>query len=99
VHIWTALPNAREGYRSGTSFAVPFATAVLALQPQEVLAAPKQELLRHVKTVSLGATSQYAGYGLLQAPATCSGTIEEVSYHTSTSAVPARAGEPADLPR
>jgi hypothetical protein len=85
VRIWTALPNARAGYQSGTSFAVPFATAVLALQPQNVLSAPKQDLLRHVQTVGLGATRADSGYRLLQAPANCPGIIDR----TSTSAAPA----------
>jgi minor extracellular protease Epr len=35
VKIWTALPNAKEGYQSGTSFAAPYVTAIAAaLYPQ-----------------------------------------------------------------
>jgi hypothetical protein len=30
VEVWTALPDGRAGYRSGTSFAAPFATALIA---------------------------------------------------------------------
>jgi hypothetical protein len=30
VRIWTALPDAKEGYQSGTSFAVPYVTAMSA---------------------------------------------------------------------
>ncbi len=73
VHIWTAVPESREGYRSGTSFAAPFATALLAIQQPAVLRLPKEALLDHVKTVALGAGShnQTYGRGLLQAPAEC----------------------------
>ena len=31
VEVWTALPNRREGPQTGTSFAVPFVTSVVAL--------------------------------------------------------------------
>ncbi len=31
VHIWTALPDNKEGMLSGTSFAVPFVTAITAV--------------------------------------------------------------------
>jgi hypothetical protein len=87
VRIWTALPGAREGYRSGTSFAVPFATAVLALQAEEAFSRPKQDLLAHVKTVSLGAPgwNPIYGRGLLQAPVACPAAGKEVSSRTSSS--------------
>ena len=73
VHIWTAVPETREGYRSGTSFAAPFATALLAIQQPAVLRLPKEGLLDHVKTVTLGAGNHNPTYGrgLLQAPAEC----------------------------
>ena len=73
VNIWTALPNSQEGYQSGTSFAVPFMTAMLALQPPEALSLPKNELLGRVMTVRLedGSISRTYGRGLLQAPNEC----------------------------
>lgn len=82
VAIWTAAPNAREGYRTGTSFATPFATAVLALQRADVLYAPKNELLARVKTVTLGKEGRNPiyGRGLLQAPSNCPSAAESVSY-------------------
>ncbi len=30
VRVWTALPNNKEGAQSGTSFAAPFVTAIVA---------------------------------------------------------------------
>ncbi len=73
VRIWTAMPEAREGYRTGTSFAAPFVTAVLALQRPDVMAAPKDELLDHMNVVKLGSQERgpVYGRGLLQAPAEC----------------------------
>ena len=75
VRIWTALPDAREGYRTGTSFATPFATAVLALQQPDLMYEPKDELLDHLNPVRLGAEQRdpIYGRGLLQAPGECSG--------------------------
>jgi hypothetical protein len=75
VRIWTALPNGREGYRTGTSFATPFATAVLALQQPTLMYEPKDELLDHLNLVRLGVGQHdpVYGRGLLQAPAECSG--------------------------
>ena len=75
VRIWTALPDAREGYRTGTSFATPFATAVLALQQPDLMYESKDELLDHLNLVRLGADQHdpIFGRGLLQAPAECSG--------------------------
>lgn len=75
VHIWTAAPGARGGYRTGTSFATPFATAILALQLPDSLSAAKEELLDRMKTVELGPMGRdpIYGRGLLQAPEECSG--------------------------
>ncbi len=76
VQIWTAVPKAREGYRSGTSFAAPFATAVLALQPPETWGTPKDTQLDRLQFVHLGkekGRNTVFGRGLIQAPAACSG--------------------------
>ena len=78
VRIWTAVPKVREGYRSGTSFAVPFATAVLALQSPETWGASKDTQLDHLKFVHLGKNKgrdTVFGRGLIQAPAACSGSV------------------------
>ena len=73
VRIWTALPDGREGYRTGTSFAAPFATAVLALQRPQIISEPEDELLDNLNTIPLGIGERNPiyGRGLLQAPGEC----------------------------
>jgi Subtilase family len=73
VDIWTAWPDAREGYRSGTSFASPFVTAVLAILPPDTLKRPKESLFGQLRTADLGQPGRdpVYGRGLLQAPASC----------------------------
>jgi subtilisin family serine protease len=75
VHIWTALPKSKAGYMSGTSFAAPFVTAMLAIQSQETLRLPTDDLLDQVQTVTLDTRgrSETYGRGLLQAPGECPG--------------------------
>jgi hypothetical protein len=92
VDVWTAVPDAREGYRSGTSFAVPFATALLAIQQQGALHLPKDQLLDYLKTVTLGAPGPDPTYGrgLLQAPAECPATVATVAERASIRGVAAR---------
>jgi hypothetical protein len=90
VEVWTAMPGSRAGYRSGTSFATPFATAVLALQPREVLAEPKDALLAHVRTISPGqaARNPVYGRGVLLAPSECPHGAAAAVYQTSTTRAP-----------
>jgi hypothetical protein len=91
VGIWTAMPEIRNGYRTGTSFAAPFATAVLALQSPDLMYAPKDELLDHVNIVRLGskALDPIYGRGLLQAPSECSSAKASASnLAPATSAIP-----------
>ena len=89
VGIWTAAPNSREAYRTGTSFATPFATAVLALQRPDVLYTPKDKLLDRVKTVGLGPPGRNPiyGRGLLQAPSECPNAAESISYSAPVGAL------------
>ena len=81
VDIWTAWPEAREGYRSGTSFAAPFVTGVLAVYPPDVLRASKDSLLERVNVTDLGPPGRDSiyGRGLLQAPPSCQGNASEVA--------------------
>lgn len=83
VDIWAAIPDAREGYRSGTSFAAPFATAVLAILPRDTARLPKDALLDRMKSATPSAVSgpnpAYGG-GLLQAPRICRTQNEEMTY-------------------
>jgi subtilisin family serine protease len=82
VDVWTALPGRREGPQTGTSFAVPFVTAVVAVaggatgQPadDDPLAAKARALAAIAKGVrSLGQRDRNPtfGAGLVQAPAPC----------------------------
>jgi hypothetical protein len=74
VDIWTALPNRQEGYQTGTSFAVPYVTALAAtlLAPGEQ--AMKPDILKRLKLVDLGPTGRDPIYGLgaPEAPIACS---------------------------
>jgi subtilisin family serine protease len=81
VDIWTAWPDAREGYRSGTSFAAPFVTGVLAVYPPDVLRSSKEALLERVAVTDLGPPGRDSiyGRGLLQAPPSCQGNASEVA--------------------
>jgi hypothetical protein len=92
VDIWTAVPDSREGYRSGTSFAVPFATALLAIQQQNIQHLPKEQLLDHVEAVRLGAPGADSTYGrgLLQAPSQCPASVATVAKGSPILGVVAR---------
>jgi hypothetical protein len=73
VDIWTAVPQAREGLQTGTSFAVPYVTAMLASAYKEAPRKSKSELLSLLRTNDLGAqgTDRTYGRGLLLAPTDC----------------------------
>jgi subtilisin family serine protease len=80
VDVWTALPNRREGSQSGTSFAVPFATSMVAVSYHPDLRAstdplaPKMHALavlqKSIKTLG-GGRNETFGAGLVQAPSHC----------------------------
>ena len=74
VNIWTALANALEGYQSGTSFAAPHVTAILAAVQGRVRDKSKEGYLRAVSTRDLGPPGRdnIYGRGLALAPAACS---------------------------
>ncbi len=84
VDIWTAVPGAREGYHSGTSFAAPFVTGVLAVLPREKLSAPKEEIFTGLSFLDLGAPGRdpVYGRGLLIAPPTCAAPNDNVASAT-----------------
>jgi hypothetical protein len=81
VDVWTAMPGHKEGPQTGTSFATPFVTAVVAaiygsLPPWKRGADPKlikAEMLKRMAIKDLGPPGRDAvyGHGLLQAPAGC----------------------------
>jgi subtilisin family serine protease len=80
VRIWTALPNNREGALSGTSFAAPFVTAIVAaiykqtLLPQISDPSHSRALealtLAHLSTANL-VRDEKVGLGLVRAPSGC----------------------------
>jgi hypothetical protein len=72
VAIWTAVPGG-EGYLSGTSFAVPFVTAVIATLAGQMAARDKQTLLAALDYKDLGPPGRdpIFGRGLILAPRRC----------------------------
>lgn len=75
VSIFTALPDGKVGFHSGTSFATPYVTATLAALYRQLPRGTKEEALRHVATKDLGAPGRdpIYGAGLLVAPSACAG--------------------------
>ena len=73
VNIWTAMPGGRAGYHSGTSFASPHVTAILAVEPRETLQQDKADLLDGLPVIDLGQHGRdpVYGRGLLLAPSEC----------------------------
>jgi hypothetical protein len=73
VDVWTALPGGKSGYHSGTSFAVPYVTAVLAAVYRSLPAKSKASFLEHATVTDLGAPGRdpIYGRGLILAPANC----------------------------
>ncbi len=73
VDIWTALPGSKAGYQSGTSFAVPYVTAVIASIYKQYGPMSKEQILRHITTRDLGAPGRdrVYGRGLVLAPRRC----------------------------
>jgi hypothetical protein len=81
VDIWTAVPGARQGFHSGTSFAAPHVTAIVALLPRDGLTGNKNDLLDSLPVVHLGPQGRNPVYGrgLLVAPSFCSPPSESVA--------------------
>jgi subtilisin family serine protease len=76
VDIWTALPDGRQGYQTGTSFAAPYMTAVVAsLYRSLPLRKTKEAILERVPVQDLGppGRDRIYGRGLVQAPTECGG--------------------------
>jgi subtilisin family serine protease len=85
VGIWTAIPNVMEGYQSGTSFAVPHVTAILAAAHGQVADKSKQGFLRALTIRDLGPAGRdpIYGRGLVTAPSTCSTGGEPSGWATN----------------
>jgi hypothetical protein len=73
VGVWTAMPGSREGPMTGTSFAVPYVTAMVASVHAAAPRKSKHELLSLLATRDLGPDGQdpIYGRGLLLAPSSC----------------------------
>ncbi|HXF53253.1 MAG TPA: S8 family serine peptidase [Hyphomicrobiaceae bacterium] len=80
VRIWTALAKDRQDYVSGTSFAAPYVTAIVATLAGQGLTR-KEALLERLETKDLGPAGrdQIYGRGLLLAPASCAPTRTPVA--------------------
>jgi subtilisin family serine protease len=73
VGIWTAIPGMLEGYQSGTSFAAPHVTAILAAIRGRINDKSKDEVLKAVEIRDLGQVGRdrIYGRGLAMAPKGC----------------------------
>lgn len=77
VKIWTALRDNREGYQSGTSFATPHVTALLAtIYKSHANERTLDQLMNYLPVQDLGAQGRdpIYGRGLVMAPPDCRGS-------------------------
>lgn len=102
VGIWTAVPGAKEGAYSGTSFAAPYVTAILATIYRSSQRHQKTDLLAQLEIRDLGTPGRdpIYGRGLLVAPNSCqpdAATPDATTVAQTTARMP---GKPAasDLP-
>ena len=96
VDVWTAVPGAKESYQSGTSFAVPFATALLATIYDDAQTKTKDGLLSKLAYNDLGPPGRdpVFGRGLILAPPRCGPQPREIAPEVSMVRAPANAGPP-----
>lgn len=102
VDVLTALPKAQQGYRTGTSFAVPFVTAIAAtrvgqLGPEPVaLGGVGSQLVKTLDVRDLGPPGRdpIYGAGLALAPDTCAPGEDAVAAARSGPSSPAIAPPP-----
>lgn len=73
VDIWTAMPGKQQGLQTGTSFAVPFATAIVAVMHSSLPGTDRATVLNSLKTMDLGRKGKdpIYGTGLIKAPSSC----------------------------
>ncbi len=83
VDILTALPDAKQGYRTGTSFAVPFVTAILAAEVGAIGQSGRRpaDPLDYVPKQDLGPPGRdpIYGAGLALAPSRCGARSDAVA--------------------
>jgi subtilisin family serine protease len=99
VDIWSAVPGAREGYHTGTSFAAPYVTAMLATIYNQTHVRQKQNLLDQLTVIDLGPKGRdpIYGRGLMVTPASCSNFGRAVAQDGGRTA-PAPATPPSPSP-
>ena len=97
VEIWTALPGVLEGYQSGTSFAAPHVTAILAAVHGRVQDKSKEGFLKALAIRDLGQAGRdrVYGRGLVLAPIACSPGDEPSGWITDVVRAPALLSPPA----
>ncbi len=95
VDIWTAVPGGKEGFQTGTSFAVPYATSAVAAVYSSLPKKTKEAVLAALPMRDLGAPGRdpVFGNGLLSAPASC-----HPGKSPAAPAEPEVAGAPAPQP-
>lgn len=90
VDILTALPHGKQGYRTGTSFAVPFVTAILAAtEAEHPRNGSKKDPLAGIEIRDLGppGPDPIYGAGLALAPSHCVSSGETVAGETPAHAL------------
>jgi hypothetical protein len=98
VDVLAALPDAKQGYRTGTSFAAPFVTAIVATHGGALQPVAKTRVLQQVDMRDLGPPGRdpiYGG-GLAQAPQACLGGADQIAKSAPpVESLPAAAVVPA----
>ncbi len=99
VDVWTAVPGRREGPQTGTSFAVPYVTAVVAVARGAAVPAPDGDPLAakrhalallesHIRHLGGPGRDPVFGAGLEQAPTTCGPPPAAVAIDTTPAPQP-----------
>jgi subtilisin family serine protease len=91
VEIMTALPDGKQGFRTGTSFAAPFVTAIVATRSDPSRSfARKGDLLKSLNLQDLGppGPDPIYGQGLALAPRVCKGSDGVIAHKEGPSLVP-----------
>jgi hypothetical protein len=90
VGIWTALPNVLEGYQSGTSFAAPHVTAIVAVVRDEAQDRSKEGILQALTVRDLGPAGRdrVYGRGIAIAPSACTSRDKPTGWTTSVVGTP-----------
>jgi hypothetical protein len=91
VGIWTALSGQMEGFQTGTSFAAPHVTAILAAMQGDVRENSKEAFVRSLSFRDLGQAGRdrIYGRGLVLAPSTCGPGQSPGGWLTQVNQVPA----------